>query len=1038
MVRRALSVQRLKPVYRFALRFTLYALRAAEPRAAWLQLSRVGFIILLLSLTSQALALDPRKPIAQLVHDVWQKDDGLPLNSVGPIVQTPDGYLWIGTQEGLVRFDGVQFAVFRKGSTKAIQSNHITVLVVTDDGGLWIGTAGGGVVRLKEDVFASYMTRDGLSSNIVTSMAGDLDGNVWVGTGDGGLNCFKSGHGTAEPSPELLAHAIVTAICGSHDGALWAGTATGELFRLRKGRTESYQEKLGLPSGGIWALCEDRTGALWIGVQGAGLCRYGPGGLKVFTADEGLTSDAVKSICEDRDGAIWVATDGGGLNVLRDGRFIAYTASAGLGSDFVSSVYEDRDGSLWIGTAGGGLNRLRDGEFVTYGKREGLTSELVYSVLEDREGTVWVGTFGGGVNRIGEGRVTRLTARDGVQGNGPYSLYQDREGALWIGSNGAGLTRIMAGRFTTYRTREGLPHDTVRCIYEDSRGTLWTGTNGGGLAALKSGRFTTYGDREGLVGDIVTYLHEDREGRLWIGTAGGGLSRFEEGRFTHYNIPSDGVTCIHEDSDGILWISTTGGGLERLKRGKFTNYTTKDGLHSDLIFHILEDGKQNLWMTSNAGVFRVSKRALNDFAEGRASRILCTPYGKSDGLRDTECNGGYQPAGWKTRDGRLWFPTARGLSVVDPSRDRGSGICFPAVLEEALLNGHPVDLRSATSLPPGRRDLEFHYAAPTFLNPARVRFRYKLEGFDGQWIDAGSRRAAYYTNVPPGRYTFRVMRSDAEGNWNDIDFAFSFSMRPFFRETVWFYLLLSLLPVPAAYGLHRFRVRLITARAALLDERNRLAREIHDTVAQDLSGITLHLQAAKDRLDERAGDALFHLEVATQQTRICLDDVRRAVWALRPALLEGNDLAHALQLLASHLSAATPATIKFEIAGAPYQLPEQVEIDLLRATQESVSNAVKHGKATLILTRLTYDTGQTQLQIQDNGSGFDADSPPPSGNYGFGISAMRQRIEKQGGRVTIKSGRGVGTDVLIQIPTKGLKRRIQASLWRMRRAVITR
>ncbi|MBI2838487.1 MAG: ATP-binding protein [Acidobacteria bacterium] len=994
------------------------------------------FALVLVAMLSpgDAHCLDPRKPVTQYVHDVWQTEDGLPMSSVGPVVQTPDGYIWVGTQEGLVRFDGARFQIFHKGNTDAIRNNHIAALLAARDGSVWAGTAGGGVTRMHRSRFSHYSTDDGLSGNIVVSICEDRAGGVWFGAAGGGLSYFKDGHFLQTPFTDQLSHAVVTSICEDREGRVWAGTADGGLFVLGDGRCEAYHAKLGLPPGGIWSICQDREGSLWFGVKGAGLCRYRDGSLTTYTTNQGMSSNVVHCLYEDRGGALWIGTDGGGLIRAYNGKFAVYGSKEGLGSDYVLSIVEDREGSLWIGTGGGGLNRLKDGAFMTYGSPEGLSRDIASTVLEDRDGSMWIGTFGGGLNHLKDGGVTVYGEREGLPGVGPYSLCQDRQGALWIGTNGGGLVRMLAGKCTTFTARDGLSNPIVRCVMEDGRGTLWIGTNGGGLNAFRKGEFTAYQAKDGLAGGIVICLLEGREGALWIGTAGGGLNLFRDGLFSNYHVPGDAVMCLYEDGDGVLWIGATGG-LCRMKDGVLTSFTTKDGLFNDMVAQILEDDEQNLWMGSNTGVFRVSKRELDDLAAGRRSKVTSVAYGKRDGLRDTECNAGFHPSGCRTRDGRLWFATVRGAAVVDPTKIQKNQLPPPVAIGSVRVDGRSIEVAEETSLPPGQRNLEIHYSGLSFLDPDKVEFKYRLEGFDAEWIEAGTRRAAYYTNVPPGHYVFRVIACNNDGLWNNDGASVALTLAPRLYETFWFYAVLASLPLLAGYGLHRFRVRLITARASVLDERNRLAREIHDTVAQDLSGIVIHLEAARD-LPSGSGESIrSHIERACSSTRACLDEVRRSIWALRPGLLEGADLGAALEMLAKQVSAGTRISVRSEIRGPSRPLSEEAEIHLLRVAQEAISNAVRHAGPTEILVELSYKPREITVRVRDNGCGFDPnvaeDRSPPR----FGLMGMRQRIARLGGRLVVNSQPGAGTEVVIVVPLRGFRYRLVPLMARLRRAV---
>ena len=511
------------------------------------------------------------------------------------------------------------------------------------------------------------------------------------------------------------------------------------------------------------------------------------------------------------------------MNRLYEGKFTTYASSDGLGSKEVYALYADREHSLWIGTGGAGLSRLKDGEITAYGVREGLSDDVVLPIYEDHEGGLWLGTAGG-LNRLKDGKLTKFTARNGLSNNFVFSITEDRQENLWIGTR-KGLDRFKNGKFVFYTTKDGLPNDLVLSTYTDREGNLWIGTPSG-LTLFRDGKFKTYTSADGLSNNHVSSIAQGDDGALWIGTNGGGLNRFKDGKFNVYStaegLSSEVVWSIYADREGDLWIGTGGGGLSRFRNGKFTTYTVKNGLFDDNMFQILEDASGKLWMSCNKGIFSVDKKQLNDFADGKVKSLRCDTYGVADGMKNRECNGGFQPAGWKTRDGKLWFPTMKGAVVIDPSHLKQ--VHPPTVvIEQILVDKNMQDPQARIEASPGKGELEFHYTALSFVAPQQVRFRYKLEGFDPAWVEAGTRRAAFYTNIPPGQYVFRVIACSKDGVWNENGAAIEFALHPHFRQTFWFYALCTLAAFLAAVSVYWVRLQQIKARerqlVALVSER---------------------------------------------------------------------------------------------------------------------------------------------------------------------------------------------------------------------------
>ncbi|HWF45962.1 MAG TPA: two-component regulator propeller domain-containing protein, partial [Bryobacteraceae bacterium] len=728
--------------------------------------------------------LDPAKSITQYVHDVWTTESGLPQSSVLAIAQTPDGYLWLGTEEGLLRFDGVRFVTFDKRNTPSLQSDEVDALLVDRRGDLWMGTRGGGLVLLSGGVFKTFTIRDGLSNDSVQGLYEDERGDLWMATDGGGLNRLSHGKFSVYTTKDGLADNAVFSVCGDHSGGIWVATHGGLSHRVN-GRFINFSANNGLPSNDIRSLYADAVDSLWIGTNGAGLVHLTATGTNTYTTKNGLSDNHIWSIFKDSAGSLWLGTGGGGVTRLHNGEFSRFTRKEGFSGEEVWAITEDREGSLWIGSAGGGLNRLRNASFTTFGAQEGLSSDITLGVYQDREGALWVGTSDGGVNRFENGKIKTFTVHDGLSDNQVFSITEDGHGDHWFGTR-RGLSRLTNGRFTVYTTQNGLPNDFVRCTFTDNKGDLWVGTREG-LSHFDGHRFTTYGTKDGLSDAHVLSIYQDPlDGALWVGT-GGGLNRFANGRFHAYTkkdgLSNDVVWAIDEEPDGTLWLGTDGGGLSRFKNGRFFSFTTQAGMLDDAVFRILDDSQGNLWMSSNRGIFAVSTSQLNAFAQGRIHEISAHPFGLADGMRGRECNGGFQPAGWRLRDGRMAFPTMKGVAIVDPAHLITNQLAPRVLVERMVVDKREVSRKGPLSLPPGKGQFEFQYTATSFIEPAAIRFKYMLEGFDKDWTDAGTRRTAFYTNIPPGEYRFRVIACNADKVWSRTDESVSFALRPHFYQT---------------------------------------------------------------------------------------------------------------------------------------------------------------------------------------------------------------------------------------------------------------
>ncbi len=799
-------------------------------------------------------ALDPGKAISQYMQQSWQTEQGLPENSVVSIAQTTDGYLWFGTEGGLARFDGFRFTTFEKSNTPEIRNNFITSLLVDRHGNLWIGMQGGGLACYREGRFQAFPFANDLASYAVLSLYEDAQGTLWIGTQGNGLLSLHGNVLRRFTTKQGMPDNSVFAIAGDGQDALWIGTQNG-LVHFVAGHGKTYTIKDGLGSNEIRSLHIDRSGAVWVGTHGTGLFRYEAG---AFHRVLGFSGHSISSIFEDAKGSLWVGTLAAGLNRLGpNGRLDAFTKKDGLSSAGVWSIFEDRAGTLWVGTTEGGLSSLREGLVTPITARQGLASDTTLSIYEDHKGAVWIGSDAG-LSQWTEKGVVRYTNRDGLPDNLVLSISEDGQDDLWVGTRN-GLARLHKGRFQRFTSADGLPDaQSILCTYTDRHGSLWVGTRGG-LSRFDGHRFLTYSSSDGMGDKPILSIYQDSEDGLWIGTDGGGLLRRKNGRVTgfttHDGLSSDVIYCIKGDADGTLWLGTNGGGLSRFSKAKFTNYTKANGLIDDAIFQILDDGKGQLWMSSNRGVAAVSRKALDDFAHGKLQAIPSVTLGLNDGMKSPECNGGFQPAGWRTRDGRLWFPTLKGAAVVTGSGFAASALPGSVLLEHVSAGGVPFSLYDQIEIPPGKKQVEFEFAAPGAGTPGRLEFKYQLEGFDKEWIAAGTRRIAYYTNLPPGKYSFRAAAC-MDGHCVTSN-PRTLHLEPAFYETRIFLWLLSLTIGTAAFGLHRMHVSHLRRKQQklreLVDERTRELRESRDQLEVRVQERTEDLSRANRLLEAEIG-----------------------------------------------------------------------------------------------------------------------------------------------------------------------------------------
>ncbi|HKR64593.1 MAG TPA: two-component regulator propeller domain-containing protein [Thermoanaerobaculia bacterium] len=794
-----------------------------------------------LLVTLSALALDPRRALTQSRITVWTSDSGLPQNTVDAIVQTRDGYLWMGTEEGLVRFDGVRFVVSDRQTAPALRSSFISSLFESPDGTLWIGTYGGGLARMRNGRIEAFHP-EVLGTDRIREMHLTADGALFVATAGGGLLRILGDNVTRYTTRDGLPIDRIWMVEDDGAGGLWVATHGGGVVRWRDGHAvQRLSTKEGLPNDFARTLLRDKDGTLWIGTDGGGLAVWRNGAIeRVITTNDGLPSNLIRSLRRDRDGSLWIGTDSG-LARWRDTRAEVLTVAEGLPSPLVRAIAEDREGSLWVGTIGG-VVRLTDTRFLSYTRKEGMPVDAARALLESRDGTVWAGTEGGGLCRILPAPVQCMNTASGLPHDVVYALAESNDGSVWIGTDGGGVVRLRDGKLVdALDAKRGLPSDRVRAIVEAPDGTVWISTTAG-LARVHAGTMTHVAQLDDRQLRPLLLL---RDGSLLVGTDGAGLWRVDANGASATQIAaagkgleSDRIFSLAADAEGKgVWIGTSGGGLSHLElaSGALHSLLRRDGLHDDVVFQVV-DAEKDLWLTSNRGLYRVARdRVLAAMRREPNINLSGTVYGTTDGMPSTECNGAF-PGAIRTRDGRLWVSTARGVAVVDPHANFRNAIPPPVHIEEVLLDGVPATQRPLR-VPPGTQRLELRYTALSLRAPERVRFRYRLDGYDRDWVDAGTSRDAHYSRLVPGSYTLRVVAVNEDGVPSNGEARLAMTVDPQWFETWWARLLALALIAAAVWGAVRLRLAALRARkneelARAYEHVHRIAGELEDTNRQ--------------------------------------------------------------------------------------------------------------------------------------------------------------------------------------------------------------
>jgi signal transduction histidine kinase/ligand-binding sensor domain-containing protein len=978
----------------------------------------------------RAFALNPALDVSQYAHTSWRIRDGFTKGIINSIAQTPDGYLWLGTEFGLYRFDGIRADPWQPPLGQSLASSDIRALLSARDGTLWIGTAKG-LASWKDGKLTHYPE---LSDLIILRLLEDRQGTVWAGTYGvlAGRLCAVQKTGVQCYGGDGSLGSFVISLFEDGKGNLWAGVQNG-LWRWKPGPPTFYP--LRGEWNGILALTEDADGAILFGWKG-GIYRVADGKIEVQPVQGGLREFLATSLFRDRDGGLWIGTKASGLLHVHQGRTDMFSGSDGLSGDLAHDFFEDREGNVWVATLDG-LDRFRDSAAANLSTKEGLSNAVVGSVLAAKDGSVWLGTFGG-LYKWSRGGITAFGKQGGkLNGHAPNSLFQDSRARIWV-STLYELGYLENGRFVPIT---GLPGGNVHGIAEDSAGNLWIANKELGLFRLSNkGEIRKFQWNDVKPGDYASALALDSShGGLWLGFSLGGVSYFTDGMVHRYHTTADGlgegiVADLRLDPDGTLWAATEGG-LSRLKNGRITTLTSKNGLPCDTVHWSLRDDADSLWLYMSCALVRIPRDELDawisatDKDKNAKKTIRCTVLDISDGVR-IHSPGGYFPSVAKSSDGRIWFLPFDGVSIIDPQHLPFNKLPPPVHIEQVTADRKSYDVSSAENrrvpLPALMRDLEIDYTALSLVAPEKILFRYKLEGRDSNWQEAGNRRQAFYTDLPPRNYRFRVVASNNSGVWNETGAFLDFSVAPAYYQTIWFRFSLVAAFLAVLWALYQLRLRQLAREfnaglEARVNERTRIARELHDSLLQGFQGLMFRLQAVRDLLPGRPGEAMEVLDTALERGDKAIAEGRDTVSDLREPILADSDIAEALTALGKELALQSGnglvPCVRVLLEGKQRELNPMLRDEIYRIAREALRNAFRHARAQKIEAEITYSDSEFLLHVRDDGGGIDPEVANQGARAGhWGLPGMRERAKSFGGKLEVWSEHGAGTEIELSVP----------------------
>ena len=1011
---------------------------------------------------AQSEKLSVQKSLSQYSHEVWTTDDGLPQNSINELVQTPDGYLWMGTQEGLARFDGVQFTIFDKHNTPQIKNNFISALFVDHEGSLWIGTFDGGLITYKNNTFVGTIKFKILENSYIRSIFEDNANGIWIAIRERGVMRIDSAsHQTFDTSNGLIDNQARN-FCQDSKGRVWIATEKG-ISIYDKGKLQSFTMKEGLLYSVVNSITRGLNNTMWLatnrGIQNVPEDFTDRKSFKTYNVQDGLPDNITFNVQVDSDGTVWAGTRGG-VARLSNGKISSFTVADGLSYEHVDALLIDFEKNIWIGTDGGGLNVLKEGIFTSFTKKEGMLSNIIWTIFEDQSHTIWIGTDNGLVkmSRNGKPSFTYFTKKEGLYDNEVYSLAMDNTGAMWVGTVN-GVNKIVKGKVENVKSSIKTKGLIISQVFEDSRHRIWIATAGEGLHRIDKGSVKTYNVANGFISNYIGCIAEDKNGNILVGTDGEGLVIVSEEQqkiiSKNNGLSSNFIQAIYIDQEGVVWAGTSGGGLNRIANGTITSFTVKEGLHDDLIFQILEDDFGRLWMTSNRGIFHVNKSELNAFASGKVRSVNSVAYSKEDGLRSMECNGGVQPAGWKAHDGTLWFPTSGGVAMINPKNIVANQHPPRVILEEMRVENQPWKTPIVT---PGKERFEFRFTGISFAAPKKIRFKVKLEGYDKEWDDIDTRRAAYYTHLPPGEYTFKVIAGNSDGVWNETGISYPFVVQAHFYQTTIFYISFIAFVAIGIFGTYRLRIRQINSRQRELEriveertknlvEANNSKSQLLSFVAHDLKTplITIHSIAqeikAFDNIDRHFRGYLDLVEQNSKRIVTLISEI------LNISAIESGKFQFKFEPInIAGIAAIVVDGYQVQAMRKEQQLTFNVESDhqcivmadsvkLQEAMENLINNAIKYSpRHAQIAVNVLLRNETVVFTVQDQGPGISTEdqqqlfkkfhvltAKPTGGEIatGLGLAIVKEIVEAHHGKVFVKSTPPMGSLFTIELKRVG-------------------
>jgi signal transduction histidine kinase len=994
----------------------------------------------LLAWCPDAFALNPSLDVSQYAHTAWKDRDGFFDGGVQAIAQTQDGHLWLGTEFGLLRFDGLKSVPWQSQTGVQLPSSNIGSLLAARDGTLWIGTFRG-LASWKDGKLIQYHEMDGQS---IYALLEDRDGTVWVGTWTaptGRLCEIRKSRVSCHGKDGSFGLGVLS-LCEDSSGYLWAGAATG-LWRWKPGPPKVYS----MPEVEIRHLNDGDNGTILISMAG-GIRQFRNGKVEPYAPSASWPQLKAESLLRDRDGALWIGTQDRGLVHLHQGRLDVFAQTDGLSGDQTSrELFEDREGTIWVGTRNG-LDRFRNFAAVTISGKQGLSAATVESVLAAKDGSVWLGTSAG-LYRWNNGPITIYRKHGdrpthGVEPNlvrevadsempdDVQSLFQDDQARVWAFST-SGVAYFETGRFISVNS---VPGGIVHAVAGDKAGNLWISDQDHGLYHLLGQNLIewTPWTKLGRMDFAFALSTDPVRGGLWLGFYRSGLAYFREGQIRASYQVADGlgkgtVSDIRLDSAGTVWAATEGG-LSRVRNGRVATLTHLNGLPCDAVNWAIEDDSHALWLNMPCGLVRINQSDLQAWNVDPGRKIQTAVFDRSDGVSSTPLRNGFIPQVAKTADGKLWFPSNDGVGVIDPHDLFRNELPPPVHVEQVTADRRTYDTSSDVNghlhLPPLIRDLQIDYTALSLVSPERNQFRYKLDGRDPDWQSVRDRHQAFYNDLPPGTYRFRVVASNNSGVWNEQGAALDFSIAPAYWQTLWFRAACVAVFLLVLWALYQLRLRQIASRfnarfEERVAERTRIARELHDTLLQSFQGLLLRFQTVRELFSTRPADAQKMLESAIDQTAQAITVGREAVQGLRASTVENNDLAQAITTLGEQLaveaSSDTSGGLQVEVEGTPRNLHPIVRDEIYRIASEALRNAFRHAEARQIEVELRYDERQLRLRVRDDGEGINATFLTAEGRTGhFGLHGMRERAKLMGGKLAVWTAAESGTEIELIVP----------------------